>query len=276
VSAGTATHGGGASAYDRFTGRWSRLYAPCLAAAAGISTGDVVLDVAAGTGEAAADLGSRVGPGGRIVAVDVSPAMLREAARKLAGVPALLAVMDGQELACRSAVFDAVVCQLGLMFFSDPSRGLEECGRVLRPGGRIAVQVWSRPDRVPYYGVLADALSPEYPEEAAALYLPSALADPDRLHAMLTRAGFRDVSVVAERRRVAFESFEEYWEPIEHGASRTGQFYVALPERRRRAVRERARLGLAPFRAGHRLVLEAEAFIGRGVKPGPGARGEGG
>jgi len=268
MSSATTGYEAGAADYDRLTGRWSRLYVSSLASAAGVSAGDSVLDVAAGTGEAAVGLGSCVGAEGRILAVDLSPGMLRLAASKLAGLPVRFAVMDGQRLACPSGVFDAVVCQLGLMFFPEPLRGLEEFRRVLRSGGRLAVQVWSRPDRVPFYGFLADALSREFPEpQRAALYQPSALADPDRLRALMSGAGFRDVSVTPERRGDSFESFEEYWEPIERGGSRLGQIYLGLTANRRRVVREEVGRSMSPFQSGRRLVLEAEAFIGRGVKP---------
>jgi ubiquinone/menaquinone biosynthesis C-methylase UbiE len=259
----------GAAAYDRFTGQWSRLYVPCLVAAAEVARGHSVLDVAAGTGEAAVGLASRVGAAGRVFAVDLSLPMLRVAAAKLAGLHARVAVMDGQGLACRDRSFDAVVCQLGLMFFPAPVRGLEECRRVLRPGGRVALLVWSWPERVPFYGLLADALSQHLPPaERDALYLPSALADADRLSGLLTRAGFREVSVTLERRSRAFESFEDYWSPIEAGAGRFGPLYLELPETGRRAVREEVQSRMAPFRSGTGLVLEAEALIGKGVKQG--------
>jgi ubiquinone/menaquinone biosynthesis C-methylase UbiE len=276
MTAGMTAYDRGASDYDRFTGRWSSLYVPCLVAAAGVSEGDSVLDVAAGTGWAALGLGSRVGAQGRVLAVDLAPAMLRMAAAKLAGLSVRLALMDGQRLACRSAVFDAVVCQLGLMFFPEPRRGLEEFRRVLRCGGRVAVQVWSRPARAPFFGILADAMSGAFPEEQRAeLYQPSALGDPDRLRGLLSGAGFRDVSVTAERRRVSYESFDEYWEPIERGGSRLGQFYLGLPGRQRRMVRQQVLDRMSAFRSGSRLDLEAEAFVGRGVKADAGDGAEG-
>ena len=152
------------------------------------------------------------------------------------------------------------------MFFPEPLRGLEEFRRVLRPEGRIALQVWSRPDRVPFYGLLADALSQHLPEERALLYQPSALADPDRLRTLMTQAGFHDVSVAAERRSLAFESFEDYWGAVEAGASRLGQAYLTLPESRRHVVREEVCRSMERFTSGDHLVLEVEAFIGRGVK----------
>jgi ubiquinone/menaquinone biosynthesis C-methylase UbiE len=52
-------------------------------------------------------------------------------------------VADGQALPFADATFDAVLCQLGLMFFPDPARGLAEFRRVLRPRRRAAVCVIS-------------------------------------------------------------------------------------------------------------------------------------
>lgn len=259
----------GAAAYDRLTGRWSRLYVPSLVAAAGVAGGHSVLDVAAGTGEATVGLASQVGASGLVMAVDLSLPMLRVATGKLAGRRARVAVMDGQRLACRPQSFDAVVCQLGLMFFAEPLRGLQEFRRVLRPGGRVVLQVWSVPDRVPFYAFLADALRRHLPAaQHDTLYLPSSLADADGLGKLLTEAGFDEVSVTPERRRLAFEAFEEYWDAIEAGGARLGQFYVELSESGRRAVREEVRARMAPFESGGRLVLESEALIGRGVRRG--------
>jgi SAM-dependent methyltransferase len=256
----------GASAYDRLVGRWSRLYVPSLVSAARVAEGQSVLDVAAGTGESTLGLAARVGPTGCVLAVDLSGPMLAVAAGKAAGLPARFAVMDGQMLGCRSDSFDALVCQLGLMFFPEPLRGLQEFRRVLRAGGSLALQVWSRLECVPLYGLVAVALSRELPAERDALFRPSALADPDHLRTLLTRAGFTDVSVTPERRSLAYDSFEEYWQAIEAGGGRMGQFYRELPPSRRPAVREEVERGMTRFRSGRRLTLEAEAFIARGVK----------
>ena len=73
-------------AYDRYLGRWSRLFVPALIAAAEVSPGHRVLDVATGTGEAALMALRAAGPSGVAIGADISPAML-EAARGRLGDP---------------------------------------------------------------------------------------------------------------------------------------------------------------------------------------------
>ncbi|MCI0370375.1 MAG: methyltransferase domain-containing protein [candidate division NC10 bacterium] len=258
----TISFDAGASAYDRIAGRWSRLYIPTLLAGASIAAGQRVLDVATGTGEAAVLAASLVGPSGRVLAVDISLPMLHLAHAKAAGRPIALAAMDGQVLACRDRSFDAVICQLGLMFFPDLSRGLVEFRRVLRPRGRVAVCVWSTPERVPMFGILSEALSRHLPAQRELLHLSFSLADPRRLERVLAGAGFHDVRVSGETRKIVFESFKEYWEPVEAGGGRSGQVYRGLSEGTRQAVREEVGQRLSQFESDGRLVMEAEALFG--------------
>jgi ubiquinone/menaquinone biosynthesis C-methylase UbiE len=256
------TYDAGAPAYDAFVGRWSAAFGPTLLAAAGVTAGHTVLEVAAGTGGLTVMAASAVGTSGRVVATDLSLPMLGVASGKTAGLPVDLVVMDGQDLAFRDQCFDVVICQLGLMFFPDVGRGLREFRRVLRGNGRLAVQVWSRPDRVPFFGLLSDALSRYYPKRRDALYAPSALADPNALRQLLAEAGFQDVSVVKETQDIAFESFDAYWSSVEAGGGRLGQFYLELREEERRAVRDEVSRRMVQFVSNGLLVLRAEALVG--------------
>src|SRR5260370_41410540 len=143
-------------AYDRYLGRWSRLFVPALIAAAEVSTGYRVLDVATGPGEAALMTLPVVGPSGVVIGADISPAMLEAARGRLAEPSVLPVAADGQALPCKDGIFDAVTCPLGLPFFPDPAPGLMEFRRVLRTGGCAAVCVNPTADRVPLWGLLAD------------------------------------------------------------------------------------------------------------------------
>src|SRR6516162_10275189 len=110
-----------ASAYDRWVGRWSRLFVPSLLAAAQVSPGCTALDVATGTGEAAAMALSIVGSSGIVVGADIAPEMLEAARVRLASQTFRPAAADGQALPFGDDSFDAVICQLGLQFFPDPA-----------------------------------------------------------------------------------------------------------------------------------------------------------
>ena len=101
-----------------------------------------VLDIATGTGLSAEAALAAVGLTGHVTAADVSPAMAEKARERLGKAPnASVSVEDGQALSFADCSFDAVLCNLGLMFFPDPVRGLSEFRRVLRHGGRVAVSV---------------------------------------------------------------------------------------------------------------------------------------
>ncbi len=232
-------------AYDRWTGRWSRLFVPLVIAAADIAPGDRVLDVSTGTGEAAIAALHAVGATGTVIGLDIAPAMLAGACARLAAPNFLPVAADGQALPFADAGFDAVICQLGLQFFPDPGRGLAEFRRVLRPGAALALCVIATPDRAPMWGELAEALSRRLPDQRGVLHLSFALADEDRLHGLILGAGFRDVAIHRAERSGSFDGFDSYWEPIERGVGSIPQLYLTLPEAERRAVRQEVRRALA-------------------------------
>jgi len=251
-------------AYDRYIGRWSRLFVPTLLNAAEIRDGDRVLDVATGTGEAAQMALERVGKSGLVVGADISSAMLNEACARLRSAHFLPVVSDGQSLVFPDATFDAVTCQLGLMFFPDPARGLAEFRRVLRPGRRAAICVISLASRAPMWGILAETLTDYLPEETKTLLLSFSLADAAQLERVVRAAGFSEARVTREVRRGVVPSFDEYWAPIESGTGSLPQAYLALPEPSRREVQARVRERLVRFESKGRLELSVEMLIASG------------
>ncbi|MDP2950710.1 MAG: class I SAM-dependent methyltransferase [Chloroflexota bacterium] len=104
--------------------------------------GDTVLDLACGTGLNFPHIIERVGPQGRIVGVDLTRAMLKQARRKLArhrwnGVA--LVEGDAASLPLASESCDAVLCSFGMVIIPDYRRAIVEAVRVLRPGGRLVL-----------------------------------------------------------------------------------------------------------------------------------------
>ena len=117
-------------------------WAPDLVGAAGVRTGQRVVDVACGTGAVARLLAERVGTTGKVTGLDVNPAML--AVARLSAPSQSIEWLDGSavKMPLPDAIFDAVVCQQGLQFFPDRPAALSEMRRVLKPGGRLALSCW--------------------------------------------------------------------------------------------------------------------------------------
>ena len=159
-----------------------------MAEAAAIGPKDVVLDVACGTGVLARHLAAKVGPEGRVVGLDVNGGMLAVARRQ--GPEVHWQQGTAEALPFETGVFDAVVCQFGLMFFEDRQRALAEMKRVCRPGGRLAVAVWGALNASPGYTAVHRLLTQTLGQEAAAsIEAPFCLGDLGVFSDLLKEAG---------------------------------------------------------------------------------------
>ena len=115
---------------------------PALVAAAGVGPGDRVLDVAAGSGNAAVPA-ARLGAD--VVASDLTPELLDRGRRRAAdaGVDLRWEVADAEALPYREGEFDVVLSCVGVMFAPHHQVAADELVRVCRPGGRIALIAWT-------------------------------------------------------------------------------------------------------------------------------------
>ena len=99
---------------------WHRRYAEALVNVTPLRSGHRVLDAGTGTGFAASAIAHRIGPGGRVVGVDLSPAMLERARNMIASAQLQnveLIEADATELPNFAAsTFDAVLCSAGLLY----------------------------------------------------------------------------------------------------------------------------------------------------------------
>jgi ubiquinone/menaquinone biosynthesis C-methylase UbiE len=127
--------------------------------------GHRALDMGCGPGDDARRLASLVGPGGRVVGIDVDPMMLAEAERRSAAVAPLAPIEfrlgDIYAIGEPDASFDAGRAERVFLHLDDPARALAEMIRVLVPGGRLAVidrdietRTIDAPDRVTTRAIL--------------------------------------------------------------------------------------------------------------------------
>ena len=125
------------------SGGTDQLWRRAAAKAAGVGEGGAALDVACGTGALTRALGRRVGPSGRVVGMDFSSGMLDGARRRSPGMTWVQG--DALELPFGDGEFDAATIAFGLRNLADPTTGLAEMARVVRPGGRMVVLEFLRP-----------------------------------------------------------------------------------------------------------------------------------
>jgi len=167
-----------------------------------IRPGQRILDIAAGAGEPAVTAAERVGPGGYVLATDISEgivALALQVARERGLTQVETRAMDGEKLDLPDASFDAVLCRLGLMYMPHPVTALREWRRVLRAGGRVAVAVFATPERNSWGAVPASIirrraqLPPPVPGQPG----PFSLGGPGVLEALFRDAGFSNPEVRA-------------------------------------------------------------------------------
>src|SRR5579885_2806347 len=110
-----------------------------LIALAGVQPGWRVLDIATGIGEPAVSAARKVGPTGKVLAIDHSTGML-EAARKRAAQLGLTNIefrhVDAETIALPERDFNAILCRWGLMFIPDLTGALGRMRALLAEGGK--------------------------------------------------------------------------------------------------------------------------------------------
>jgi demethylmenaquinone methyltransferase / 2-methoxy-6-polyprenyl-1,4-benzoquinol methylase len=164
-----------------------------------ITAGDLVLDLAAGTGTSSAAL---TAAGATVVACDFSLGMLGVGKQRRPDIAFVAG--DALRLPFADAVFDAVTLSFGLRNVHDVDRALGELFRVTRPGGRLVVCEFSRPTWTPFRTVYVEYLMRALPPIArsvssapdAYVYLAESIrAWPDQaaLADRIQQAGWRGV-----------------------------------------------------------------------------------
>ena len=179
-----------------------------VADAAGIWTGNKVLDVGCGTGVLAREALRRIGPEGQVVGLDLNEGMLAVAARAEPKIEWRQG--DAASLPFKDASFDVVVSQFALMYFTDRVACLGQMWRTLASAGRLAVAVWAPIDRARGYQILVDIAARQCGGEAAGvLAAPFVLGDQAELAKLFADGGISAAEVTLHEGSVRFPSVKE-------------------------------------------------------------------
>lgn len=174
---------------------------PTLVEACDITVGDRVLDVAAGSGNAALPAART---GATVIASDLTPELL-DRGRELAaaeGPDLAWEVGDAEALPYDDSAFDAVISCVGVMFAPFHQAAADELVRVTRPGGRIGLISWT-PDG--FIGQMFAAMKPYAPPPPAGAQPPPLWGDESHVRALL---GDRVTEVAARKQALPVDCFD--------------------------------------------------------------------
>ncbi len=236
-----------------------------------IQPGQRILDIAAGAGEPAVSAAERVGPGGYVLATDISEGIV-ELALQVARERGLKQVetraMDGEKLDLPDASFDAVLCRLGLMYMPHPVTALREWRRALRAGGRVAVVVFSTPDRNSWGALPASIirrraqLPPPVPGQPG----PFSLGGPGVLEGIFNQAGFANPEIRAVPAPHGIGSSAEYVQVAREAFGAFNAMMAHLPHQERESVWHEVEASMRSFESPRGFEVPGECLVGAATK----------
>jgi ubiquinone/menaquinone biosynthesis C-methylase UbiE len=180
-----------------------------VADAAGIRSGNKVLDVGCGTGVLAREALRRVGQEGCVVGLDLNEGMLAVAARSEPKIEWRQG--DAASIPFEDAIFDVVISQFALMYFPDRVASLREMWRVLAPRGRLAIAAWAPIDHARGYQILVEIAARQSGRAAAdVLVAPFVLGDRAELAKLFVDSGISAAEIALRAGSIRFPSVKEF------------------------------------------------------------------
>ena len=228
--------------------------------------GDTVLELAAGPGGTGFAASAILGEQGRLISSDFSSEMVEVARRRstelgLANVEHR--VIDAEKISLDDHSVDGVLCRFGFMLMPDPGAALTETRRVIRPGGRLALAVWSTAAENPWVAIagriLAErGLSPTPEPGAPGMFV---LADEARLRQLLQGAGFDVERLEQVPVRFEFDDVDDYVVRTTDLGGMFSKIWGDASNEDRAAIRARLAEDFAPFAASGGYELPGVAVV---------------
>jgi SAM-dependent methyltransferase len=239
--------------------------------AARITAGSRVLDVAAGAGGQSLAAARQAGPTGHVLATDISPAILRYAA-KAASEAGLANIttreLDGERLDVDEGGFDAVISRVGLIYLPDQQGALAGMRAALRPGGRLSAVVYSTADRNGFFAIPVGIIRrrAQLPAPAPGQPGPFSLGTPGVAEQVLAAAGFDDITVEAVPSPVRMASAADCVRFERESFGALHQMLSGLPEPERQAAWADIGQALATFEGPDGFVGPCEMLVVSGTR----------
>lgn len=243
-----------------------------LVSDAHVRRGMRVLDLGSGTGYPALLTAQTVGSGGSVIGLDLAESMLAVAERKatrLGLTNVTFRTADAASVPFEQSSFDAVISRFCLMFLPQIPQAVAEIARVLRPGGYVAIAVWSVPEKNPYLRIPMDVIKQfiELPPPDPAAPGIFRLAKPGELAGVLQQAGLHEVVEQEVSSEVAFLSPQEYVASLMDIAAPIQNLWGQLSASQQRDAEQRIVQAVESYRRGSLFALPIAVRMVAGRKP---------
>lgn len=220
------------AAYDRYLGPiLFQPYADDLAARLQVEENGSVLELACGTGILTRALRNHLPSTAKLTATDLNEPMFRQAAAKFREHEAVQWLQaDACSLPFGDRMFDAVVCQFGIMFVPDKLLAAHEAHRVLKPGGVFLFNVWDAMEHNALGQLTHHTIESFFEKDPPAFYeVPFSYHDQAEIKRVLEEAGFREIKTEVVTKIGAASRAEDAATGLVHG----NPVAVAIAERDR-------------------------------------------
>jgi ubiquinone/menaquinone biosynthesis C-methylase UbiE len=263
---------GGWEKWDRFFDEQMAYLNHRLVADARLRTGMRVLDLGSGTGYPAILAAQTVGAAGSAIGIDLAKDMLAVAERKAKrlGLSNLsFQTGDVTTLPFETNSFNAITSRFCLMFLPEIPKAAAEIARVLKPGGWVAVAVWSAPDKNPSIGLSMAAIKqvielPPTDPTAPGIFR---LAPPGELAGLFQQAGLADVHDQEFLGEWSYASADEYYTSLMEIAAPVQNLMAKLSEAQKQDVQQRILEAASQFRRGNQITFPLAVRMVAARKP---------
>lgn len=231
---------------------------------------DVVLDIAAGTGEPGLTIASLV-KNGKVVITDLAEDMVAIAKENAAarGIKNIETVAcDVTEMPFADNSFDAISCRFGFMFFPDMLLAAKEMARVLKPGGRIATSVWNIPEKNFWITATMGTISRNIEMPAPVPGAPGMFrcAKEGLMAEIFRLAGLKNVSVTEAVGRMNCGTTNTYWEVMTEVAAPVVAALSSADDSLKEKIRTEVFAAINRKYPEHAVKIDASALIIYGEK----------
>lgn len=232
--------------------------------------GDIILDVAAGTGEPGLTIASMI-PKGKVIVTDLAEGMLeiaQENATKRGLKNLETKIADVCALPFADNTFDAISCRFGYMFFPDMELATKEMVRVLKPGGHIATSVWNVPEKnfwiTATMGTINSIMQlPPAPAEAPGIFR---CAGKGMMENLFQRAGMKNISEKEVPGKLKIGTADAYWDFMTEVAAPVVAALGKAHEATRQKIKEEVFKKIGQKYPGGNAVVDGSAIVICGQK----------